>query len=79
MLRKEEIRVILKIHLNKSSKQTRSILSENEKLKILPRLIDKGIIETCNNKQFHTIKDPILENIFDNQIDNLLILLEYQI
>lgn len=79
MLRKEEIRVILKIHLNKSSKQTRSILSENERLKILPRLIDKGIIETCNNKQFHTIKDPILENIFDNQIDNLLILLEYQI
>lgn len=79
MLRKEEIKVILKIHLNKSLKQTRSILSENERLKILPKLINKGIIETCNNKQFHTIKDPILENIFDNQIDNLLILLEYQI
>lgn len=79
MLRKEEIKVILKIHLNKSLKQTRSILSENERLKILPKLINKGIIETCNNKQFHTIKDPILEDIFDNQIDNLLILLEYQI
>lgn len=79
MLKKEEIRVILKIHLNKGSKQTRSILSENERLKILPKLIEKSIIETCNNKQFHTIKDPILENIFDNQIDNLLILLEYQI
>lgn len=79
MLKKEEIKVILKIHLNKGLKQTRSILSENEKLKILPKLIDKGIIETCNNKQFHTIKDPILENIFDNQIDTLLILLKYQI